>query len=137
MGEDARSDIFAWYVIVGALGMASGTLACGWSVQVLQSLSDWTEIDSYRTIFWIYSGLGVVKGLLSALLSKNCDETGSENDSAAPLLQNEQNGLQAKPNPGEASKYDWFRISKKNWSTLMKICLLFALNSLASGMVTL
>ena len=141
---NARSDIFAWYVISGTVGMASGTSACGWLVQHLQSLPSWRKIDSYRTVFWMYSGLGLVKALLSALLSKHCeplgmiDGLGSERDTAVPLLEGPHATQDRNSTAGAREKqHRWFKISKSNWLTLFKICLLFAVNSLASGMVTL
>lgn len=147
VGENVRSDIFAWYVISGTVGMASGTFSCGWLVQHLQSLPGWREIDSYRTVFWIYSGLGLIKALLSALLSKRCEllrtmeGLDSENDTAVPLLEvgpdmsqnSDRNGTRG----ANKNQESWLKIPKRNWFTLIKICLLFAVNSLASGMVTL
>jgi hypothetical protein len=125
--------------------MASGTLACGWLVQRLRSLPGWREIDSYRTVFWIYSGLGLVKALLGALLTKHCEllrvteGLDSENDTAVPLLEVGPDMAQNRNSTTEANKHQEgsLRIPKRSWFTLTKICLLFAVNSLASGMVTL
>ena len=44
-----RSDIFAWYVVFGTLGAASGSLACGWATQGLQARG-WSEVASFRPV---------------------------------------------------------------------------------------
>jgi MFS family permease len=67
-----RTDIFAFYVVVGTLGGASGSLAGGWVTQVLQS-AGWSDVASFRFIFWVYAGLGLCKASLTMILSSSCE----------------------------------------------------------------
>ncbi|KAH7032665.1 major facilitator superfamily transporter [Microdochium trichocladiopsis] len=67
--QDQRSDIFAWYTLFGTAGTALGTLTCGWMVQGLQSLDDWTDIAAYQAVFLVYAALGLVKCVINMMLS--------------------------------------------------------------------
>ncbi|KAL8915942.1 MAG: hypothetical protein Q9172_006551 [Xanthocarpia lactea] len=68
-----RSDIFAWYVLLGNAGTACGMVTCGWLVQWLQTLDGWTAIPAHRVIFVIYALLGIVKLILAIMLSDRCE----------------------------------------------------------------
>ena len=74
--KNARSDIFAWYNLIGAAGSAAGQFSCGWIVQRLQSRDEWTPNAAYRVMFLIYAGLGLLKTILSLLLAEDCELVG-------------------------------------------------------------
>lgn len=67
-----RSDIFALYVVAGTLGTAGGSLAAGWSTQAVQA-GGWSNVASFRLVFWIYALIGLVKAGMTMLLSEKCE----------------------------------------------------------------
>src|SRR5436190_9775440 len=86
-----RSDVFAWYALLGTVGAACGTIACGWFVERLQSLEGWDPIQSYRMVFFAYAGFGFVKLILACALSQKCEAEPkiamrNDGDSLEPLL---------------------------------------------------
>ncbi|KAM0804197.1 major facilitator superfamily domain-containing protein [Usnea florida] len=152
--KEIRSDIFAWYTLVGNAGTASGSLACGWIVQTLLGKGKWSESSAYRMIFGIYAVLGLVKLLLAVLLSDKCEPEPPEQEyQEAHQMDNvEVEGLlsddeasqedQIQPNvraprPEIKRRSIWPVISPASRSILIKLCLLFAVDSLASGLVPL
>ena len=54
-----RTNVFAWYNLVGSFATATGALAGGWAVTGLQS-TGWTEIASFQTVLAGYAVAGVV-----------------------------------------------------------------------------
>ena len=161
--QEIRSDIFAWYALLGNFGLACGTIASGWIVQSLLSPGKMQEIQAYRSIFGIYAILGFVKLVLSLLLSEKCepeppkqeykevvqldnmDAEGllSDSDDEYDHLNNAPRaGSTQRPKPaGQLSKTKkksiWPAISVESRMILVKLCLLFAIDSLASGLVPL
>lgn len=139
--DNVRADVFAWYVALGTVGMASGTIACGWVVQSRQALPGWTEIHSYRTIFWMYSALGSAKIALGVFLSERCERqrsTGqSEGETSVALLGVGTQEPEDHEAVLEVRRDSWLMISKRSRLNLIKISILFAVNSLGSGMVPL
>ena len=152
--KETRSDIFAWYTLVGNAGTASGSLVCGWIVQTLLGKGKWSETSAYRMIFGIYAILGLVKLLLAVLLSDECEPEQPEqeyqeahqmdnvevegllsDDEASQEDQNQSNARARRPEIKRRSV--WPVISPASRSILIKLCLLFAVDSLASGLVPL
>lgn len=152
-----RSDVFAWYTLIGNLGTACGTIASGWIVQKLLSTGKWGEVGAYRFIFGFYAFLGLVKLALSVMLSSKCepeppkqeyqevvqldaveedqgllsDDDGEATEEPAPKPQ---------PKPPLSSrkrKSIWPSISPQSRTTLISLSLLFAIDSFASGLVPL
>lgn len=64
--NEKRTQIFAWYNLVGSFATATGALAGGWLAQILQT-SGWTALDAYRFILMGYA----IGGLLLTLLFLN------------------------------------------------------------------
>jgi len=56
--DSARTDVFAWYTLAGALATALGALAAGFLTSSLQR--SWTPVDSYRAVVVGYALLGAV-----------------------------------------------------------------------------
>ena len=54
--NEKRTNIFAWYNMVGSFATATGALAGGWLAQILQG-NGWTQLESYRLVLMGY-GLG-------------------------------------------------------------------------------
>ncbi|KAF2811889.1 MFS general substrate transporter [Mytilinidion resinicola] len=146
-----RSDVFAWYVVFAVFGTSAGVLVGGGAVDHFRALDGWTDVDAYRIVFWVYAGLGFLKGVLVLFLSKKCEtdkrnesqepaQIVPEDDETEPLLGNEstqqpiQNG--ETPRPAEKSSRNPFaHISLKSRWILLRLCALFSIDSMASGMV--
>lgn len=146
-----RSDIFAWYVVIGTLGTALGSLGGGWLTQYLEG-AGWRTITAYKFVFWIYAIIGLVKAMVSLLLSRRCEAQpppassrsdeggrGEESEEEQPFLPNQgPSGNAPQPPPTQTTKTKksaFSQISRESRATLMKLCGLFFFDSLASGMV--
>ena len=57
--NEKRTQMFAWYNLVGSFAIATGALAGGWLAQVLQD-NAWTALDSYRLILMGYALGGII-----------------------------------------------------------------------------
>ena len=152
--KEIRSDIFAWYTLLGNAGTACGSVSCGWIVQALLRGGEWHETSAYRVIFGIYAGLGMIKLLLAFMLSDKCepeqpkqeyqevhqmDDVQSEDglsDDEGTREEDARSKARA-PIPELKRKSIWPAISPASRSILVKLCLLFAVDSLASGLVPL
>ncbi|KAJ4423387.1 hypothetical protein N0V82_001991 [Gnomoniopsis sp. IMI 355080] len=156
--ERGRSDVFAWYVVLGTLGSACGLAGTGWLVEGLKGRG-WTELETYRVVFWMYGGLGVVKAVVTRFLSTRCEVNGDKEgyvpvarQEAAPLADGEEDDdddnnehrdqRPARPVAAAAAaaapskpKLGFASLSTKTRWTLLRLCALFAVDSLASGMV--
>ncbi len=121
----------------------------------------WTAQGSYRTVFWAYSVLGLVKLGLSLILTPAAEQGRYSapkplvNGEARPFLADQQNG--AAPSSPQSSHRDTDDdgdihkpsststllqklisllppLSPESQSILTKLCLLFAIDSIASGL---
>ena len=140
--------------MLGNVGTACGSIASGWIVQALLREGKWSEASAYRVIFGIYAVLGIVKLLLAFMLSDKCEverptqeyEEVHQMDDVEihdPLFDDDDSlddHVQQKPPtplPEMKKKSIWPAISPASRSILIKLCLLFAVDSLASGLVPL
>ncbi|RYN63325.1 hypothetical protein AA0118_g4965 [Alternaria tenuissima] len=149
VAEDKRSDVYTWYVVLAVLGTSTGLAVGGVAVDNLQAIEGWTDLDAYRAIFWIYTGVGCIKALMTLFLSRRCEHSDwndERNKPAAspetePLLnghETEDSSTAAREPSPKKSKRFWHslsKISKSSRITLIKLCSLFFLDSLGSGMV--
>ena len=132
-----RSDIFAFYVVVGTLGGAAGSIIGGWTTQALsQSGSD--KINAYSSMFWLYAAIGLFKVILTLCLSAECEvHQTPEQDDRRPLL-GEQNSTLRPSSPSKSKKttnMSKSRLSKETALLLLRLCTLFFFDSLGSGMM--
>ncbi len=67
-----RTRVFAWYNLVGSFATATGALASGGLVQVLQAVG-YTPLESYRVVVVGYSLVGFVLVLLFSRLSAHIE----------------------------------------------------------------
>lgn len=154
VGEEGRSDVFAWYVVAGTLGSAAGTAGAGQLVEGLKS-REWTELQAFRGVFCLYGAIGIVKAIATSLLSSRCEADGGsknanayqpvgakqsrptaatdemEEDGEEGPAESERPAQKPKPKP----KMGFAQLSNKTRWTLLRLCALFAIDSLASGMV--
>ncbi|KAG9566189.1 MFS general substrate transporter, partial [Aureobasidium melanogenum] len=137
-----RSDVFAWYVVVGTFGTSVGALVSGWLVSTLGTENE-KALGSYQVIFWLYALLGCIKAGVTFLLSDACElekvpqkptsaETGDAEE-AETFIQQPQSAAPPKP----ASKWAFTQISPSSRKTLLKLAGLFSIDSLASGMASI
>lgn len=148
--ENKRSDIYTWYVVLAVIGTSTGLAVGGVAIDQLQNKHGMSELEAYRAIFWIYTGIGCAKAILTLFLSRNCERDDWREDRVAegetePLLQSNGNGNSNGATPGTQSapkkkqkKPFWHSlvsISKPSRLVLLKLCSLFFLDSLGSGMV--
>ena len=138
----------AWYTVFGFAGASAGILCFGWVVRILQVHFHWTPLASYRVIFWAYAAFGLVKLLLCLLLSTKCEPdkpnkaiaprtVHPDQDETQPLLAGEVSG---RPKSPSGSKERSFLksllppLSQESAAVVFKLCMLFALDSFASGL---
>lgn len=140
--REVRADIFAWYMLVGTGGAALGLLSCGWAISLLKKLPGYTDIDAYRIIFFAYAAFGAIKLLLTLALSSKIEadlkpERAAESEMEVFLADE----TAARPEPERRKTNIISRllphISRDSRSILVQLCLLFALDSFASGLASL
>lgn len=149
VSEDKRSDIYTWYVVLAVLGTSTGLAVGGVAIDHLQERDGWTNLDAYRAIFWIYTAVGCLKALMTLFLSQECEHAGWQKERNAasesqPLLDDDANTT---VNEAQAQTVPTTKQKKKLWHSignisrpsrvvLFKLCSLFFLDSLGSGMVS-
>ncbi|KAI2610109.1 major facilitator superfamily domain-containing protein [Hypoxylon fragiforme] len=156
---DRRSDVYAWYSLLGLVGAACGSMTCGWVLQHLTGTLGWGSMRAYRAVYVGYAVLGLVKLALTALLSHEVEsekkqlqkqqrERQERDGETRPLLGNEAGDAEASttppppPPPPPGPKKGWLRalvpdISKESVPVVITLCLLFALDSFGSGLAPL
>ena len=151
--REDRTGMLAWYTVFGYTGTSAGLLVCGWTLRAVQA-HGWTALESYRLVFWAYSLLGLVKLALCFFLTERCEPTPAivpvqqAADETRPLLTSDDDEhsrhadtlkpddiTQDQAKPSVLSKL-LPAISKDSVSIVWKLCLLFAIDSIASGLTT-
>jgi len=138
---DDRPSIFAWYSLIGSLGIAGGMVSCGWAVQALQAKSSVDEIGAYRAVFFVYAAIGLVKFALAASLSGRCelreDDRPAQDSEEAPLLADRNQNEGTAPKSKRTRKPLIQPISKESRKIFLVLALLFAMDSLGSSLAPL
>ena len=141
-----RSSVLAWYILVGPCGTAMSTILTGFVVQRLQEIQSWTVIESYGTVFWAYAVMGLVQLLLTLMLSSKCEiqkksstEQPPDIDETRPLLTDGTAETNGKPPCDDAKPVSFLKtllpsLSKESSGIVFKLCFLFAIDSIASGL---
>ncbi|KAI1106566.1 MFS general substrate transporter [Jackrogersella minutella] len=135
-----RSDVYAWYSLVGLVGAACGSLVCGWVLHHLTQTLQWDFIRAYRLIYVGYAILGLVKLTLTVTLShsveseKKQQQRRARDDETRPLL---EGSTEASPSPKRGLRALLPDVSKESLSVVITLCLLFALDSFGSGLAPL
>lgn len=107
-------------------------MACGWMIKTLQD-HHWSALETYHLVFWVYAAAGILKFMLSAMLSKDSEKNPHKKgiiagDETEPLLA---------PNKDKnSSPSARLHISKATRRFLLNISLFFALDSLGVGMAS-
>ena len=72
--NEKRTNIFAWYNMVGSFATATGALAGGWLAQILQG-NGWTQLESYRLVLMGYGIGGLILVVLFLFVSPAIEVT--------------------------------------------------------------
>lgn len=136
-----RPHILAWYYSLGTFGFAIGTLVGGFLVESLQE-SGISPMSSYRIVFWLYTLLGVVKFVLSLMLSPACelaaDPTSPKMHEQTRTLVNEAHLEEAKLPKVQSSILTKMRsfvpqFEGESRSFIMKFAIIFFIDQVANG----
>lgn len=135
--HELLSDVFAWYSLIGTAGSATGMLVCGWIINSLESIHGWAFIPACRVIFFVYAGVGVVKLIFTLGLSGEVELQKEEEQEQSP----ETRPLLTQPAGQDvalAPKKSLFpSIEKDLWSLVIRLFILFGVDSFASGLASL
>ena len=100
----------------------------------------WDVIHTYRTVFWGYAVVGLIKFTLAIALSKACE---AEKKQDAPVVRDPETApLLGDGADDEEPKKSRFakllpEISKESRVIVINLCILFALDAFASGLAPL
>ena len=132
--------------------MASGLSFTGWLTHFLRTQYEWEWKDRrvYAVVFGVYAIIGLVKACVTLLLTPKCepDETArreadlADREASAPLLNDGYRRTHRRGASGKATgavRGLWggvtTTLSPESRRILMRLCLLFAVNAFASGML--
>ncbi|KAM6481496.1 major facilitator superfamily domain-containing protein [Trichoderma sp. SZMC 28011] len=150
----SRSDVYAWYSLLGTAGTAFGLMTGGWAVQYVSTVLHWELIDAYRFIFYGYAVAGLVKLSLALLLSSAVEADGKasslakatiksngagDNTETSPLLGSGNASPQADEERKSRSRVGALLpdISKEGYAIMTSLCVFFALDAFASGLASM
>ncbi len=119
--NERRTQVFAWYNLVGSFATATGALCGGGLAQALQA-AGLIPLNSYRVVVIGYAAIGAVLGILFTRLSPGVE---------APLT-----GSQTAPHSTETgtAKASWFGLHRSR-RVVLKLSALFSLDAFAGGFV--
>ena len=83
--DDKRTNVFAWYNLVGSFATATGALSGGWLAQWLQS-NGMPALDAYRVVLMGYSIGGLIIGILFLTLSHDVEVDLTPQAESAPRV---------------------------------------------------
>lgn len=135
-----RGDVYAWYSLIGTAGAACGMMVTGWTLHYMRTDLEWSQVKSYRAIFWGYAVVGIIKLLLALALSTAVEAEKKvqtiQDPETAPLL-----GDGAEDEEPKKSQ-NWFMsripdIGIESRVIVFNLCILFALDAFASGLAPL
>ncbi|KAK5118843.1 hypothetical protein LTR62_000052 [Meristemomyces frigidus] len=144
---EARTDVYAWFAVTSTLGMSLGLCVSGWITYALREYAHWDWKEGYPVIFGLYAVIGAVKALLTFALTEKCEqdydrqtEMDVEDRQASAPLMRQTDRRQSCTKPVTATvrqlgKTVHTKLSPESRSILIKLSILFAINSFASGML--
>lgn len=132
-------------------GTAFGIMTAGWTVEQLQKSAGFSDVQAYRTVFYCYTLLGLTKFALSMALSKRVEvemKLPPPSDQARTQLLEDYNvereSVETNNNNNNTSKdakkeqKAWLpAISPASRLVVLQLCILFSMDSFASGLATL
>ncbi|KAI5958037.1 hypothetical protein KGF57_002845 [Candida theae] len=152
--QTERSDIYAWYTFLGSFCAAFGSFVAGSIIDLTRREWGFNEIESYKSVFGLYCVLSLIGVILSLFISSAIepkkivardeegavegDAAGTESSSASA---SETTQLLGQPKPKPKPKGTFFNLlphlSPDVYLTVLKISLLFGLDSFASSLTPL
>jgi MFS family permease len=114
--NEQRTQIFAWYNLVGSFATALGSLSAGALAQALQG-SGMTPLGSYRMVVIGYAAMGLMIGLLFTGLSSGVEVSRVFDGSVSP------------------STFKSFLGLHRSRSIILKLSALFSMDAFAGGFV--
>lgn len=147
---EARTDVYAWFAVSSTLGMSAGLSISGWITYLLRTYGGWNWKETYPVIFGLYAVIGIIKACLTLLLTERCEpnyDAQTEADdadraAAAPLMvEAGRRTSYTKSTPIVTStmrkigKTTSIKISSESRGILIRLCILFGLNSFAQGLL--
>ena len=114
--NEQRTQIFAWYNLVGSFATALGSLSAGALAQALQG-SGMTPLGSYRLVVIGYAAMGLMIGLLFTGLSSGVEVSRVFDGSVSP------------------STFKSFLGLHRSRSIILKLSALFSMDAFAGGFV--
>lgn len=135
-----RSQVFAWYTLLGMGGVAAGINTCGWVTTHLIESKHWSILAAYRTIFFGYAAIGAIKLLLTFVLSAGCEaapepnKQNTDQDESEPLLASRGTDQNTTATAEQPDLGLWSSISLQSRGIVFKLCILFAFDNFASGL---
>lgn len=147
---EARTDVYAWFSVSSTLGMAAGLSISGWITYILRTYRGWDWKETYPVIFGLYAVIGIIKACLTLLLTERCEpnyDAQTEADladrgAAAPLMTEAgRRTSYTKPMPIVTStmrkigKTTRIKLSPESRGILIRLCILFGLNSFAQALL--
>ena len=79
VSNEKRTQVFAWYNLVGSFATATGALSGGWLAQALQN-NGWTALAAYRIVLSGYALGGILILLLFLNLSESVEVASQQKD---------------------------------------------------------
>lgn len=117
-------------------------MLCGWVLQLFTTTLQWDLIRSYRAIYFGYAAIGLLKLILTLLLTHSVESAKKQqqgvrerSNEAAPLLgerANRETELIPEARRGIRSLLP--EISKDSVSVVTTLCLLMTLDSFGTGL---
>lgn len=141
---ESRTDIYAWYAVLSTFGMALGLAASGWLAYAIRTTWGLKWSEPFPYIFWVYAVVGLLKAVLTLCLTRACEadhipaEEDSVTEATTPLIGHHRRSSVAKATITtieHVGKPLRTKLSKESWTILVKLCMLFAVNAFASGML--
>jgi MFS family permease len=119
VGDERRTQVFAWYTLAGALATAAGAFLCGLLVSFLKA-HEVTALESYRVVLYAYAGVGILLAVLFTRLSPAAEAPPAEPLPASP-------DVNAPPRP--------LLGLHRSRGVVMTLSALFALDAFGGGLV--
>jgi MFS family permease len=110
----ARTEVFAWYTLTGAVATALGALAAGFATHALQA--SWAPVESYRAVVVAYAAFGLVLAAIFVSASSAVE--------APPAVRSADRPIVARLSGLDASR-----------GVVLRLAALFALDSFGGGFV--
>lgn len=125
-------------------------MTAGWTVEQLQKSARFSDVQAYRTVFYFYTLLGLVKLALSMALSEKVEverkPPPSPDQARTQLLHDYDAETEGSNNNNRDTVSKNTKTKPKAWLpaispasrlVVIQLCILFGMDSFASGLATL